>query len=194
MEVYEYEMIRISEFSPSIASSGSNSKNPQAKCKVVINNTIEDCTRAKLTTVKEPVSTFEGVVYPTTTPELATPIETTKDDSNYTSLYKHLATVFAYILRNNNPKLIANIIDQSGKVIIGAEDLIDAISLMLNVDRNLISISYEDPEVGCLGKVNPIKQITDIKINGYDFRLGYNKQYNMLSSMFSISLTKTILF
>lgn len=165
-------MIRISEFSPSLATN----KNPQAKCKVIINNNnAPEC-------IKE---------FPTITPEIET---NESNEVNESLLYKHLAITFSNILKTNNPKLIANIIDLSGKVILPVEDLVDTISIMLNVNRNLITISYEDPEVGCMGKVNPIKQITDIKVNGYDFRLGYNKQYNILNSTFSISLSKTIIF
>lgn len=170
-------MIRISEFSPSIASS----KNPQAKCKVVINNTIKE--REIATSANPETPKIEPVMYP--------PIN--DDDVNYTSLYKHLAIAFSNILKSNNPKLIANVIDMSGKVILSAEDLVDAISLMLNIDRNLITISYEDPEAGCLNRINPIKKITAIRVNGYDFNLGYNRQYNMLSSTFGISLTQILI-
>lgn len=172
-------MIRISEFSPSIASS----KNPQAKCKVVINNTIKerDITNPEMPKI-EPAEELR-IMYP--------PIN--EDDVNYTSLYKHLAIAFSNILKSNNPKLIANVIDMSGKVILSAEDLVDAISLMLNIDRNLITISYEDPEAGCLNRINPIKKITAIRVNGYDFNLGYNRQYNMLSSTFGISLTQILI-
>lgn len=163
-------MIRISEFSPSISSSN---KNPQAKCKVVINNTVNQDDK--------PVATpFEGVVYP--------PINTTPNTSsiernseyNELALYKHLALAFANILRNNNPKLIANVLDMSGKVILTANDLVDAVALITNVDRNLITINYEDPEPGCLIKINPIKNVIDIKVNGYDFKFGYNRQYNTI--------------
>ena len=91
-------------------------------------------------------------------------------------------------------KLIANIIDQSGKIIINANDLVQAISLILNIDFNLIKLSYEDPEPGCLKHVNPIKKISSIKINGLDFKLQYNKEFNILEDQFNISLEKVIIF
>lgn len=180
-------MIKISEFSPSIASS---SKNPQAKCKVVINNDIAGALRNN-NTPETPV------MYPTVNPENENiNYETQKAraiNEGNESLYKHLAMSFSNILKNNNPKLIANLIDMSGKVILTADDLVDAISLLLNIDRNLITISYEDPDAGCLNKINPIKRIIAIKVNGYDFMLGYNRQYNLLSGTFGVSLTSVLL-
>ena len=97
------------------------------------------------------------------------------------------------ILKSNNVKLIANLIDQSGKVILSASDLLTAISLALGIDPNGVKIQYEDPDPSCLGKVNPIKIISTIKVCGYDFNLAYNKQYNQLTDEFGISLTKCLI-
>ena len=84
-------------------------------------------------------------------------------------------------------------IDQSGKVVLSASDLVTAIALMLNVSERDIRINYEDPDSTCLSKVSPIKIITSIKVNGYDFNLAYNRQYNELADTFSVSLTRCLI-
>ena len=108
-------------------------------------------------------------------------------------LFKHLAVSFSNILKSNNPKLIANLVDQSGKVILSAHDLVTAISLILGINESSVKISYEDPEAGCLAKVNPIKKISSIKANGYDFQLAFNREYNTLSDDFGVSLVSCLI-
>ena len=189
-------MIKISEFNPSISNKKESSNS--ANCKVIINNsTTGTTTRA--------ISTDE-------TPTLETSISTGPMSSNPTlnnyvpeynssditmlrenDLFKHLAVSFSNILKSNNPKLIANLVDQSGKVILAANDLVTAISLILGINESSVKINYEDPEAGCLGKVNPIKKISSIKANGYDFQLAFNKEYNTLTDDFGVSLVKCLI-
>ena len=189
-------MIKISEFNPSISNKKESSNS--ANCKVIINNsTTGTTTRA--------ISTDE-------TPTLETSISTAPISSNPTlnnyvpeynssditmlrenSLFKHLAVSFSNILKSNNPKLIANLIDQSGKVILAANDLVTTISLILGINESSVKINYEDPEAGCLGKINPIKKISSIKTNGYDFQLHFNKEYNTLTEDFGVSLVKCLI-
>ena len=174
-------MIKISDFSPHIARSNTDHNSSCANCKVIINNN-------------------DGKVhYPD--PEEIDQVELKtrevsieEPSNNLTELYQHLASTFSNILKSNNMKLIANIIDQSGKIIINANDLVQAISLILNIDFNLIKLSYEDPEPSCLKHVSPIKKISSIKINGLDFKLQYNKEFNILEDQFNISLEKVIIF
>lgn len=120
-------------------------------------------------------------------------VATAEQPDPYVSLYKHLAITFANILKTINAKLLANIIDPSGKVVMDADSLVTAIGLLVNTDPRNIKISYEDPDVGCVGKVNPIKIIASIKVNGYDFSLAYNKLYNILEEEFHVSLTRTLI-
>ena len=181
-------MIKISEFTPSINSNREHTNT--ASCKVVINNTNSPQTDIENNTEDKPV---EQPVASPTIPMVMPVAYVPETDAANAALYKHLALAFSSILKNNNPKLIANLIDQSGKVILAAADLVTAISLMLGVDSSVIVISYEDPEAGCLGRVSPIKRITAIKINGYDFNLGYNKQYNRLSDEFGVSLVRCLI-
>ena len=174
-------MIKISEFSPAISSNREHSA--VANCKVVINGS----TPTSQPTNDPPVMTRgipvepEPIMYPMA------------ESVTNPDLYRHLAISFSNIVKSNNIKLLANLIDQSGKVVLSASDLVTAISLMLNVAERDIRISYEDPDSTCLSKVSPIKIITSIKVNGYDFNLAYNRQYNELSDVFSVSLTRCLI-
>lgn len=176
-------MIKISDFTPAISSNKEHTNT--ASCKVVINNSAEAIKTEKATDIQ--------AEYPTVEPSLLTPTYASPLKEPTTELYKHLAIAFSNILKSNNPKLIANLIDQSGKVILSAEDLATAIALILGIDGNSVKISYEDPEATCLGKINPIKRISTIKVNGYDFNLAYNKQYNTLTDDFGISLRSCLI-
>ena len=111
-------------------------------------------------------------------------------------LYKLLALTFSTILKDNNPKLIANIIDNSGKIIVEAGNLIKIIALLTNSLESDIHIEYVNNDgVGCSActKINPIKKIENIKIGYVDFKLGYNDKYNILSDTFNVSLKKCII-
>ena len=167
-------MIKISEFSPAISANHEHSA--VANFKVVINNS-------------------DPVVKSRSVPETVLPVYPAPEDesSENVELYKHLAVSFSNILKTNNLKLIANLIDQSGKVVLSASELVTAISLILILNERDIRISYEDPDSTCLSKVSPIKTITSIKVNGYDFNLAYNRQYNELSDVFGVSLSRCLI-
>ncbi len=107
--------------------------------------------------------------------------------------YKLLSTTLSNILRDNNPKLLINLIDQSGKVIIEARTLIELIAIKTNSDPNSVNIQWCDEETGCLAKVSPVKNISNIKIDNETFSLKYNREYNILQDDFNISLDKCII-
>ena len=109
--------------------------------------------------------------------------------------YKLLSQTLSNILKDNNPKLIINLIDQSGKIIIEAQTLIELIAIKTNSNPQLVNIQYgEVEEIKCnLGKVSPIKNIKNIKIDNENFNLKYNKEYNILQDEFNISLDKVII-
>lgn len=188
-------MIKISEFTPCIAQNKESMSN--ANCKVIINNNTERLPDSEIAypSVKtrsiDPPQQQQRVI--DTSVPVYTPAGSTIEDMNRTELYRHLAKSFSNILKTNNPSLIANLIDQSGKVILSADDLATAISLVLGSDLGSVRISYENPDATCFSKISPIKRITAIKVNGYDFNLGYNKQYNNLSDEFGISMTKCLI-
>ena len=189
-------MIKISEFNPSISNKKESSTS--ANCKVIINNspnvsTATSTSTPTLETIPETVESLNTSATPTLNnyvPEYTTSNNLMLREND---LFKHLAVSFSNILKSNNPKLIANLVDQSGKVILSASDLITAIALILGINDSSVKISYEDPEAGCLAKVNPIKKISSIKANGYDFQLAFNKEYNTLTDDFGVSLVSCLI-
>ena len=135
-------------------------------------------------------SVMPGVV--TRSVEINNTVEKT-GDIDEVALYKLIAHTFAVILKDNNPKLLANIVDNSGKIIIDATSLCQIIALMCGVDATAVHIEYVmKDEVGCMAKVNPIKAIENIKINYLDFKLAYNNMFNILTDQYHISLKKVI--
>jgi len=79
--------------------------------------------------------------------------------------YKLLSSILSDVLKDNNPKLIVNVIDTSGKIIVKAEDLLRLIAIKTHHDVKDVNLRYIEQEPGCMNKVSPIKQIEDIKIN-----------------------------
>jgi hypothetical protein len=108
-------------------------------------------------------------------------------------LYKEIALTFSRILKNNNKKLLANIIDQSNKIIVDNVSLCRIISIILDIPLDFVHLQYSVHTEGCLSKLVKIADIQDIKINHIDFRLGYNEKYNILLQDFNISLTKVMI-
>ena len=107
--------------------------------------------------------------------------------------YKLLSSILSDVLKDNNPKLIVNVIDTSGKIIVKAEDLVRLIAIKTHHDVKDVNLRYIEQEPGCMNKVSPIKQIEDIKINNESFSLKYNADYNILKDDFNISLVKVII-
>ena len=192
-------MIKISEFNPSISNKKESSNS--ANCKVIINNSPSgsispSTSQTNPTGQTGPISSLETSIStgPISLNNYVPEYETSENLMlRENELFKHLAVSFSNILKSNNPKLIANLVDQSGKVILAANDLVTAISLILGINESSVKINYEDPEAGCLGKINPIKKISSIKTNGYDFQLHFNKEYNTLTEDFGVSLVKCLI-
>ena len=112
---------------------------------------------------------------------------------NELDFYKLLSSILSDVLKDNNPKLIINVIDSSGKIIIRGEDLIKLIAIKTKKRDQDINLRYKDNEPGCLTKISPIKLIEDIKINNESFNLRYNAEYNILKDDYNISLEKVII-
>ncbi len=165
--------ISVKEFTPSLMNKDESSVS--ANCHVVINNgPVETNTNDPTTSSSTTTTTHYPSVNTMINPELS----------------DHLAKCFSSILKTNNAKLIANIIDMSGKVIISIEDLAKAISLITNQSYNDVKISYVENDTGCCAKINPIHAISKIKIGTQDFNLNWNNEYNILEDTYNISLTK----
>lgn len=120
-------------------------------------------------------------------------VELPQGFQNELDFYKLLASILSDVLKDNNPKLIVNVIDTSGKIIIKGEDLIRLIAIKTNVDVKDVNLRYCDEEPGCMSKLSPIKIIEDIKIKNESFSLRYNAEYNILKDDFNISLRKVII-
>lgn len=120
-------------------------------------------------------------------------IDKEQELENELKFYKLLSQTLSNILKDNNPKLIVNLIDQSGKIIIDARTLIELIAVKTNNDPKEINIQFKEEEPTCFNKISPIKSITNIKINNENFNLKYNKEYNILQDDFNISLDKVII-
>lgn len=114
-------------------------------------------------------------------------------NGNELDLYKTIAKTYGHILKDNNPKLVANLIDQSGRVIVDAESLIKIVALVCQARPESVNIEYELSGGGCCAKINPIKRIEAIKVAGLDFKLTYNEKYNMLTDEYSVSLRKVLI-
>ena len=105
-----------------------------------------------------------------------------------------LASIFTDLLANNNRKLILNLFDNSGKVIVSGCDLINLISKLTNTDPMKICIIYEEIESGgCFAKIEPMKVINKIKIDERDFELAYNREFNILNDIFRISTSRCLI-
>ena len=199
-------MDRIADFN--ISSNRQRHRNTNS-CNVVINNNHSNSTPQFRSVAGTPSRPPDTVVYPSVSQSMnvePNPYENTQvmerdvviDDKealngNELDLYKTIAKTYGHILKDNNPKLVANLIDQSGRVIIDAESLIKIVALVCQVQPESINIEYELSGGGCCAKINPIKRIEAIKVAGLDFKLTYNEKYNMLTDEYSVSLRKVLI-
>jgi hypothetical protein len=163
---------------------------------IVIHNTVKN-TPAK----RDSVSFPQQISYPTLdAPSVSPIIEREVDIEDVAELksqlcfYQELAHVFSNILKSNNMKLITNLLDQSGKIILDAESLCTLIGLITNESPATVNIQYEDNKEGCLAKMNLIHKIKTIKIGVIDFNLGFNAQFNTLQEKYAVSLKRVVVF
>ncbi|EAX74220.1 hypothetical protein TVAG_521830 [Trichomonas vaginalis G3] len=108
-----------------------------------------------------------------------------------------LMKIYRDIIINNYDSII-NLIDQSGLIILPYESLIHIIAILCDVQDSDVKIQFFiDDDVSCCGtvaKINPIKDISTIKIskNGTttELHLTYNDIYNKIVDEYKISLEK----
>ena len=122
--------------------------------------------------------------------ELAYQLENANSELQF---YKLLSQTLSNMLASENAELIINLIDQTGKIIVEAQTLIELIAIKINIDKNLVNIQFVDEEPTCFNKVSPIKRISNIKIDNENFNLKYNREYNILQDDYKISLDKVII-
>ena len=112
-------------------------------------------------------------------------------------IYKFLVNAFHEIIVSDI-KSILNIIDQSGLIILDANNLIGVIARTCGVTEDNVKIEIEDEaEGGCIAilrKVSPLKPVRKIKVNqgsGFmDFSLAWNDLYNKIQDEYCISLER----
>lgn len=119
------------------------------------------------------------------------PVITSEEIENNIDFLKKLNTILTNTLTCENRKLVANMIDSSGKVILTGQDLCELIAEMLNIDAKQVNISYVEGQIesSCFRiKIMPFKEILNIKIDNQDFRSSQNEAYNVLTDIYKISL------
>ena len=105
------------------------------------------------------------------------------------------AKIVVNMLTINDLKLIAQLVDLSGKIIFNVEELKELISLFLTCPVHDITINLLPiEETGCWSKHSPYRHIENIKIQQRDFKLLFNQHYNYLKDEYKISLEKVIQF
>ena len=207
-KIRDFNLVKASDISTNATNTNTNSVNVVVNADTSgSNNQIPANQGVNFTSTPTPTSQL-GVNYPpeaqtngmyaSVLPREATvnlPVNTEETDrlNQELEFYKLLSSILSSILKDNNPKLIINLIDTSGKIIISGEQLIDLIAVKTGVNKNNVNIQYKDEEPGCLTKVSPIKNISNIKINNENFNLKYNADYNIIKDDFNISLEKVII-
>ena len=207
-KIRDFNLVKASDISTNATSTNTNSVSVVVNADTSgSNNQLPANQGVNFTSTPTPTSQL-GVAYPPETqsngmyasvlPREATvnlPVNTEETDrlNQELEFYKLLSSILSSILKDNNPKLIINLIDTSGKIIISGEQLIDLIAVKTGVNKNNVNIQYKDEEPGCLTKVSPIKNISNIKINNENFNLKYNADYNIIKDDFNISLEKVII-
>ena len=207
-KIRDFNLVKASDISTNATNTNTNSVNVVVNADTSgSNNQLPAIQGVNFTSTPTPISQL-GVAYPpeaqtngmyaSVLPREATvnlPVNTEETDrlNQELEFYKLLSSILSSILKDNNPKLIINLIDTSGKIIISGEQLIDLIAVKTGVNKNNVNIQYKDEEPGCLTKVSPIKNISNIKINNENFNLKYNADYNIIKDDFNISLEKVII-
>ena len=144
-------------------------------------------------TVVYPTGSAAPQGYPSESTQIQALQQQLEDSEHELKFYKLLSSTLSNILKDNNPKMLINLLDMSGKIIIEATDLIELIAIKTNTDKNLIDIQFRDEDVSCIARVNPIKEISNIKIDNETFQLKYNKAFNILQDVYNISLSKCLI-
>lgn len=123
------------------------------------------------------------------------PIITTEEIENNIEFHKKRAEILTNALCMDDKKLLANLIDNTGKVIISAQEFCELVSIMLSnddyqVNASDIAITFQEELITSCFKVHvtPYKRITAIKINNQDFHNVQNEAYNALSDKYKISV------
>ena len=121
-------------------------------------------------------------------------------DDHLVDVYRKLMNIYKNALLDD-PQLTLNLIDQSGKIILKSNDLVDIIAYCCGVDKTCVKITYYvDEDVNCCcslaSKINPVKEIQSIQIfknnQNLDLMINFNGVYNQINDEFKISLKRVL--
>ena len=122
------------------------------------------------------------------------PIVTSEEIENNLEFHKRRAEILTSALCLDDKKLLVNLLDKSGKVIISGQEFCELVALMLSNEQNQLNPSdvnltlQETYLTSCLKvEVSPFKKVVSIKINNQDFHNAQNEAYNMLTDTYKIS-------
>jgi hypothetical protein len=122
------------------------------------------------------------------------PVITADEIEANVEFHKKLNEILIKMLTEHDMQLIANIVDRTGKIILGANDFCEVVAAMLStVDNPLeagdINITLQEEITAKCFKVSvsPFKHVTGIKINKQDFHTVQNEAYNVLRDVYKIS-------
>lgn len=111
---------------------------------------------------------------------------------NSDKIYKLLSLELLSTLKDINIKLISNLFDTSGKVILPKNTLTKIVMYICDTTEEKIIINTTIEETKCLNKIAKSYDIQHIMVNGENFfSNNYNNQRNILMNL-NISLLKCL--
>ena len=125
------------------------------------------------------------------------PVLTTEEILSSLDVHNTVNEVLRTILTENDPQLIANILDQSGRIILTKDQLISILTTILSltgttITSDNITIKYsEDILSKCLKtSISPFKSIVSIKVLEQDLSQVQAEVCSVITSIFKISLDR----
>jgi len=100
------------------------------------------------------------------------------------------------LLTVNDYKLLANVIDQSKRIIFSVSDLQVVIATYVGCTQSDVTINLMPVETsgGCFCKmVTMYQNVENIKIKSRDFKLMYNSAYNTLKDVYHVCMDRVLL-
>lgn len=123
------------------------------------------------------------------------PVVTSDEIEHNIEFHKKRAEILTNTLCTNDVKLLSNLIDGSGKVIISAQEFCELVALMLSnedmqVNPSDINLTLQEEYISsCLKvQISPFKKVVSIKIDNQDFHNIQNEAYNTLTDTYKISV------
>lgn len=124
------------------------------------------------------------------------PVILSESISENVAFLKKINDILVHLLTQDDKKLLVQLIDQSGKIILTGEDLCEVIVAAYTaagqtITKEQISIAYQDQIISsCLKiQISPFKRIMSIKVDGQDFTSFQHEAASFITEECKISLT-----